>query len=176
MVNCISENHDQLHWLSGNESKSTDGKLAFSKIWTTQSKSSTQIFSLYLLTIHNMIQNDGGNTSNNSELASSLEKYIPYSERFSVKNERFWAFFNYLERVIWIDLEKCSIEYAGQEQDEVMIYLQNWKWLSLNQWWVIFADIWNWGVPQSVFFAMEAPSFFHTYQSIIPSIKHNFIQ
>lgn len=110
MVNIISENHDQLHWVSGKESRSTDGKLASSKIWTTQSKSSTDTFYLYQITISIMIQNDGGKTSNTSELASSQEAiYVPYSKRHEIPDERFAHLCDYLERVIWVDMESQNI-------------------------------------------------------------------
>ncbi len=123
-----------------------------------------------------MIQNDGGNTSNTSELESSQERYVPYSERHAMSNERLWLFLNYLERVIWVDVELSRVEYVEwTNESEVMIYLPNGKILSINPRWVVFAEKFIWNEPENAFFAMEAPAFFHTYQSIIPAIKHEFI-
>lgn len=179
MVNIISENHDQLHWVSGKESRSTDGKLASSKIWTTQSKSSTDTFYLYQITISIMIQNDGGKTSNTSELASSQEAiYVPYSKRNpqNCPDDRFCNIFDYLERVIWVDMENAVFhDWELDWRKTKFVVLPNGRVLMANSEVASLSDEYTNEWPKWIFFVMLSDAFFWTYQTVFPYFRKELI-
>lgn len=178
MVNSISEKIHRKDSLSGSESKSTDGKLASPNLCNTQKQSFQDISSLYLLSIQNMSLKVGTLDNKKSELESSQEKYIPYSKRNpqNCSDDRFWNLFDYLERVIWVDMENAMFhDWELDWRKTKFVVLPNGRVLMANSEVASLSDEYTSEWPKWIFFVMLSNAFFWTYQTVFPYFKKELI-